>query len=131
LAYQTLISIDDLKVQIAEREKAGTAVRELADGLEMQVRAMADEMEQNNEQGKLRDQLYKENIALREEIDKAFMFEEIVGSSEALRKILAQVARVAPTESTVLILGESGTGKELIARAIHSRSNRSAGRLYL
>ena len=55
------------------------------------------------------------------------MFEEIVGSSEALRKTLAQVARVAPTESTVLILGETGTGKELIARAIHSRSNRSAG----
>jgi formate hydrogenlyase transcriptional activator len=127
LAYQTLISIDDLKFQIAEREKAGTAVRELADGLEMQVRAMADELEQNSEQGKLRDQFYKENIALREEIDKAFMFEEIVGSSEALRKILAQVARVAPTESTVLILGETGTGKELIARAIHSRSNRSAG----
>jgi len=127
LAYQTLVSIDDLKFQIAEREKAGTAVRELADGLEMQVRAMADELEQNSEQGKLRDQFYKENIALREEIDKAFMFEEIVGSSAALRKILAQVARVAPTESTVLILGETGTGKELIARAIHSRSNRSAG----
>jgi len=70
---------------------------------------MADELEQNSEQGKLRDQFYKENIALREEIDKAFMFEEIVGSSEALRKILAQVARVAPTESTVLILGETGT----------------------
>ena len=67
----------------------------------------------------------KENIALREEIDKASMFEEIVGSSEALRKILSQVAKVAPTDSTVLILGETGTGKELIARGIHSRSNRS------
>jgi formate hydrogenlyase transcriptional activator len=75
----------------------------------------------------LKDQLYKENIALREEIDKASMFEEIVGSSEALRKVLVQVAKVAPTDSTVLILGETGTGKELIARAIHNRSNRSNG----
>ena len=116
LAYQTQISIDELKFQISERAK-----------VETRVRVMADELEQNKEQGKLRRQLYMENIALREEIDKACMFEEIVGSSEALRKILAQVARVAPTESTVLILGETGTGKELIARAIHSRSNRSAG----
>jgi PAS domain S-box-containing protein len=80
-----------------------------------------------NEIQTLKDQLYKENIALREEIDKASMFEEIVGSSEALGKILSQVAKVAPTDSTVLILGETGTGKELIARAIHRRSNRSAG----
>ena len=75
----------------------------------------------------LKDQLYKENIALREEIDKASMFEEIVGSSEALRKVLLEVAKVAPTDSTVLILGETGTGKELIARAIHNRSHRSTG----
>src|SRR6266705_1290586 len=75
----------------------------------------------------LKDQLYNENIALREEIDKASMFEEIVGSSEALRKVLLQVAKVAPTDSTVLNLGETGTGKELIARAIHNRSNRSSG----
>jgi len=53
------------------------------------------------------------------------MFEEIVGSSEALRKVLVQVSKVAPTDSTVLILGETGTGKELIARAIHNRSKRS------
>jgi formate hydrogenlyase transcriptional activator len=68
--------------------------------------------------------LQNENIALREEIDHASMFEEIVGSSAALRGVLSQVAKVAPTESTVLILGETGTGKELIARAIHNRSNR-------
>jgi PAS domain S-box-containing protein len=80
-----------------------------------------------NEIQTLKDQLYKENIALREEIDKASMFEEIVGSSEALGKVLSQIAKVAPTDSTVLILGETGTGKELIARAIHRRSNRSAG----
>jgi PAS domain S-box-containing protein len=73
----------------------------------------------------LRDQLYKENIALREEIDKVSMFEEIVGSSEPLRRVLVQVAKVAATDSTVLILGETGTGKEMIARAIHKRSNRA------
>ena len=72
----------------------------------------------------LRDQLYKENIALREEVDKVSMFEEIVGSSEPLRRVLSQVAKVAATDSTVLILGETGTGKELIARAIHRRSKR-------
>src|SRR5207247_9917171 len=66
-----------------------------------------------------------ENLALREEIDRSSMFEEIVGSSEALRRVLADVAKVAPTDSTVLILGETGTGKELIARAIHKRSARS------
>ena len=74
----------------------------------------------------LRDQLYKENLALREEIDISRMFEEIVGSSPALQAVLSQVARVAPTDSTVLITGETGTGKELIARAIHKRSPRSS-----
>jgi formate hydrogenlyase transcriptional activator len=69
--------------------------------------------------------LQNENIALREEVDQASMFEEIVGSSAALRRVLSQVAKVAPADSTVLILGETGTGKELIARAIHNRSNRS------
>jgi len=74
----------------------------------------------------LRDQLYKENLALREEIDVTRMFEEIVGSSPALQAVLSQVAKVAPTDSTVLITGETGTGKELIARAIHRRSQRSS-----
>jgi transcriptional regulator with GAF, ATPase, and Fis domain len=78
----------------------------------------------------LKDQLYKENIALREEINEASMFEEIVGSSAALRKVLLEVAKVAPTDSNVLILGETGTGKELIARAIHKRSKRS-GRAFI
>ena len=73
----------------------------------------------------LKDQLYKENIALREEVDKVSMFEEIVGSSEPLRRVLIQVAKVAATDSTVLILGETGTGKEMIARAIHRRSKRA------
>jgi PAS domain S-box-containing protein len=74
----------------------------------------------------LRDRLYKENLALREEIDVARMFEEIVGSSAALQVVLTKVAKVAPTDSTVLITGETGTGKELVARAIHRRSQRSA-----
>jgi formate hydrogenlyase transcriptional activator len=72
------------------------------------------------------DRMRGENMALREEIDKASMFEEIVGVSPPLRAVLAQVTRVAPTDSTVLITGETGTGKELIARAIHKRSRRSA-----
>jgi transcriptional regulator with GAF, ATPase, and Fis domain len=74
----------------------------------------------------LKDQLYEENVLLKEEVDKASMFEEIVGESPALRSVLARLAKVAPTDSTVLITGETGTGKELIARAIHKRSHRSA-----
>src|SRR5207248_3736277 len=72
------------------------------------------------------ERIQKENLVLREEIDHSSMFEEIVGSSEALRKVLEQVAKVAPVDSTVLILGETGTGKELIARAIHKNSKRSS-----
>ena len=74
---------------------------------------------------RLKDRLQDENVALREEIDQAFMFEEIVGSSPALRAVLSSVVKVAPTDSTALISGETGTGKELIARAIHRRSRRS------
>ena len=66
-----------------------------------------------------------ENLALREQIDRDSMFEDIVGSSEALRKVLRQVDKVAASDSTVLVLGETGTGKELIARAIHKRSRRA------
>jgi PAS domain S-box-containing protein len=74
----------------------------------------------------LKDQLYKENLTLREQIDRDSMFEDIVGSSEPLRIVLTQVSKVAPADSAVLILGETGTGKELIARAIHKRSKRAA-----
>jgi PAS domain S-box-containing protein len=88
-------------------------------------RAEADLQRALYEIKKLQDQLYKENIVLREEIDKASMFEDIVGESPALQAVLARVAKVAPTDSTVLITGETGTGKELIARAIHKRSRRS------
>jgi PAS domain S-box-containing protein len=69
--------------------------------------------------------LLEENVALREEIDKASMFEEIVGTSRSLKAVLSRIAKVGPTDSTVLITGETGTGKELIARAIHKRSHRS------
>jgi PAS domain S-box-containing protein len=89
-------------------------------------RAESDLQNALDEIKRLRDQLYKENIALRDEIDKASMFEEVVGESPALRAVLARVAKVAPTDSTVLITGETGTGKELIARAIHKRSQRSS-----
>ncbi len=76
------------------------------------------------------DRVRNENLALREEIDRSSMFEEIVGSSTALRRVLALVERVAPTDSTVLISGETGSGKELIARAIHKKSQR-AGRAFI
>src|ERR1700736_3308389 len=75
---------------------------------------------------RLKDRLHEENVALREQIDREFMFEEIVGSSPAIQSVLANIVKVAPTDSTVLILGETGTGKERIARAIHKRSQRAA-----
>jgi PAS domain S-box-containing protein len=70
--------------------------------------------------------LQNENVALREEIDRASMFEEIVGTSQPLQTVLSRISKVAPTDSSVLITGETGTGKELVARAIHRRSRRSS-----
>ncbi|HMF77265.1 MAG TPA: sigma-54 dependent transcriptional regulator [Bryobacteraceae bacterium] len=78
----------------------------------------------------LKDQLYRENLALRDEADRASMFEEIVGASTALQAVLSRIAKVAPTDSSVFITGETGTGKELIARAVHKRSRRS-GRAFV
>src|SRR5262245_18734137 len=75
---------------------------------------------------KTEEKVQKENIALREEVEKTPMFEEIIGSSKALRRILLQVSKVAPTDSTVLVTGETGTGKELFARAIHRGSPRAS-----
>jgi len=72
------------------------------------------------------EKLQQENVALREEIDKASMFEEIVGTSSALKSVLSLISKVAPSDSTVLITGETGTGKELVARAIHRRSDRTS-----
>jgi transcriptional regulator with GAF, ATPase, and Fis domain len=72
------------------------------------------------------ERLQQENVALREEIDKTSMFEEIVGTSPALTAVLSRVSKVAGSDSTVLITGETGTGKELVARAIHRLSRRAS-----
>jgi transcriptional regulator with GAF, ATPase, and Fis domain len=74
----------------------------------------------------LRDHLYRENLALRDEVDRASMFEEILGTSPALQAVLSRVSKVATSDLTVLLTGETGTGKELVARAIHRQSNRSS-----
>src|SRR5229473_302102 len=92
----------------------GRVLRWFVTGTEIEAIKQAEERAQN------------ENLALREEVDKASMFEEIVGTSSTLRAVLTRVAKVAPTESTIIISGETGTGKELIARAIHKRSLRSS-----
>src|SRR5271170_2952751 len=94
-------------------DKRGKLIRWCAAGTDIEDRRRGEE------------KLRKENLALREEIDRSSMYEEIVGSSKALRAVLSQIGKVAPTDSTVLILGETGTGKELIAGAIHKRSKRS------
>src|ERR1700732_3272087 len=96
------------------RDETGSVVRWYATGTDIDDRVKAEERTRN------------ENQALREQIDRDSMFEDIVGSSEVLRKVLRQVAKVASSDSTVLILGETGTGKELIARAIHKRSKRAS-----
>jgi formate hydrogenlyase transcriptional activator len=96
------------------RDEQGRLTRWYAAGIDIEDRKQAEQRLQN------------ENVALREEIDRASMFEEIVGVSPALRAVLSRVSRVAPTDSTVLIHGETGTGKELIARAVHKRSKRSS-----
>ena len=96
------------------RDEQGRLTRWYAAGIDIEDRKQAEQRLQN------------ENVALREEIDRASMFEEIVGISPALRAVLSRVSMVAPTDSTVLISGETGTGKELIARAVHKRSQRSS-----
>jgi PAS domain S-box-containing protein len=95
------------------KDERGRIIRWYATATDIDDRKVAEQRLQN------------ENVALREEVDRASMFEEIVGASAALSTVLARVAKVAPTDSTVLITGETGTGKELIARAIHKRSHRA------
>jgi PAS domain S-box-containing protein len=96
------------------RDEQGCITRWYAAATDIEDRRQAEQRLQN------------ENVALREEIDRASMFEEIVGISRALHAVLSRVSKVAPTDSTVLITGETGTGKELVARAIHRRSHRSS-----
>ena len=96
------------------RDERGAIIRWYTTATDIEDRKQAEEKVQ------------RENVALREEIDKTSMFEEIVGTSRPLRAVLSSVTKVAPTDSTVLITGETGTGKELIARAIHKMSRRSS-----
>ena len=95
------------------RDERGEIIRWYATGTDIDDRKQAEERTR------------QENFALREQIDQVFMFEEIVGSSPALKTVLSSIVKVAPTDSTVLITGETGTGKELIARAIHKSSERA------
>ena len=95
------------------RDEHGNVIRWYATGTDI------DDRKQEEERTR------QENLALREQIDQAYMFEEIVGSSPALKTVLSSIVQVAPTDSTVLITGETGTGKELIARAIHKGSQRA------
>src|SRR5712671_4426343 len=97
----------------------------LATDIDKRKRAEAELEKAFEEIKRLKDRLHDENVALREEIDQAFMFEEIVGSSPALKTVISSIVKVAPTDSTVLITGETGTGKELVARAIHKSSQRA------
>src|SRR6266852_1021971 len=96
------------------RDEQGRLIRWYVGATDIEDRKQAEQRLQN------------ENVALREEIDRASMFEEIVGVSPALHAVLSRVSKVAPTDSSVLITGETGTGKELIARAVHKRSQRSS-----
>jgi PAS domain S-box-containing protein len=109
------------------RNASGTIVKWYGTNTDIEDRKRAEEALQRafEEIRELKDQLYRENVALKEEIKQSSMFEEIIGVSPTLEIALGRVAKVAPTDSTVLITGETGTGKELIARAIHKASRRS------
>ena len=96
------------------KDESGQIIRWYCTGTDMDDQKRAEE------------RLRNENLVLREEIDRSSMFEEIVGSSKPMSQLLKKVEKVAPSDSTVLILGETGTGKELIARALHRRSKRAS-----
>src|SRR6476660_1517307 len=107
--------------------ESGDLVENIGTAIDVTEQAQARiELEKAFEEIKrLRDRLHDENLALREQIDQVFMFEDIVGTSSALQGVLSRLIKVAPTDSSVLVSGETGTGKELVARAIHKRSRRS------
>ena len=114
--------------KVPVRDEHGHIVKWYGSSIDIEDRKRAElELQKAFDQIKiLKDQLYKENLVLKEEVDRSSMFEEIVGASPALQVVLSRVAKVAPTDSTVLLTGETGTGKELIARAVHKRSQRSS-----
>jgi formate hydrogenlyase transcriptional activator len=94
------------------------------DQLAVQIAAALDNAKAYHEVAELTDRLKKEKLYLQDEIRSELNFEEIIGESPALTRVLSQVKTVAPSNATTLILGETGTGKELIARAIHRLSSR-------
>ena len=135
---EALLKMAKLRRESAEREERLRMEAELE---RQKLRASEEQLAETNrlyrelqereaEIRALKDRLHRENLALRDEVDRASMFEEIVGSSKTLKTVLSRIGKVAPTDSTVLITGETGTGKELIARAVHKRSQRS-GRAFV
>ena len=112
LWYGLLVDIEARKRAEQALEVQNARLQQLRDATNLITRNQAEQ------------RLHRENVALREEIDKASMFDEIVGTSAALKGVLSRISKVAPSDSTVLITGETGTGKELVARAIHRRSDR-------
>jgi DNA-binding NtrC family response regulator len=128
------LTMAKLRRETAEREERLRMVAELErqklnasqELLVETTRLYRELQERETEIRALKDRLQQENLALRDEVDRASMFEEIVGSSKTLKTVLSRVGKVAPSDSTVLITGETGTGKELIARAVHKRSQRSS-----
>ncbi len=108
------------------RSASGQPERMIGVNIDITERRLADEALKSalDQVRQLKDRLHEENIYLQEEIRVASDFGEIIGGSEALRKVLRQAEQVAPTDTTVLILGETGTGKELLAHAIHNHSPR-------
>jgi transcriptional regulator with GAF, ATPase, and Fis domain len=131
---EALLKMARLRRESAEREErlcmeAELERRKLQESEEqlVEINRLYRELQQREAEIRtLKDQLYRENLLLRDEVDRASMFEEVVGSSATIAAVLSRVGKVAPTDSTVLITGETGTGKELIARAVHKRSRRSS-----
>jgi PAS domain S-box-containing protein len=123
--------LDLLMSALAEHDSRGDVQRMLVASKDVTERnraerALRDALAEN---ARLRQELERERDYLREEVNVAMNFGRIIGKSRALRNMLAQVEAVARTPANVLVLGESGVGKELVARAIHSQSERADGPL--
>jgi formate hydrogenlyase transcriptional activator len=118
--YRTLSLVSQPKDRYSDED--AMFLGEVANQVTLAIQNMQSFQEIDN----LKARLEKENVYLREELRTEHNFDELVGNSPALLKVLHAVDQVAPTDSTVLIYGETGTGKELVARAIHSRGARKA-----